>query len=260
MSDSPSPAASASRFPLAVLIAFVPGASYLCAFLYQLGYAQHFGIPAQLIHVTLESVFLAGGVIGSTGYYAFTTVGSPGKGSAPMSPALRKRFLEGSVLVVLLGLATFISGHWKFHLVVFAVFMFFLFGLSAVPHAGKGISYAQALEEWDKNHGTYIDFFITKLGVNAVANVLIVVMILFQFWLYGDSEAVQQRNFLVRATRPETVLLRVYGDKMIFATLRPDRRSIDCTFQIREVADKSNLTLRLQHLGYLKVFKPKEDD
>ena len=71
--------------------------------------------------------------------------------------------------------------------------------------------------------------------------------------IVGTEHATKRVSFLVASTKPETVVLRIYGDRMICASFNRITRQVEPNFVLLKVAEDPRLRLRLEPVGPLHV-------
>jgi len=114
-----------------------------------------------------------------------------------------------------------------------------------------------------------IRFFVFKIFKNIKENIfykiekhplrLIVIVLIISIsgaWLYGYSQARDQKIFLVRETTPEQVVLRIYGDKLITAPFDKQNKEVRYGyFYITKMGDEPNILIKFDVVGPLSPVK-----
>jgi hypothetical protein len=95
------------------------------------------------------------------------------------------------------------------------------------------------------------------LAVVVILAILLLLAILPLAFLVGRGEAMSQQDFLVTFTNPsmppDTVVLRIYGDKMVCASFDFEKREVTKTFFVLKLDDEPRPKIYLAKVGPLKV-------
>jgi hypothetical protein len=89
-------------------------------------------------------------------------------------------------------------------------------------------------------------------------NETLVIITVFLLGLYialsaGKAEATKQEEFLVTNTKPELVVLRIYGDNLICAPFDRKTGEVEESFSVLKNTGDPNLSLRFEKLGNLHI-------
>ena len=256
-SAEPTPA-TRFKFSLSegILLATASASAYLWTFQYERGFASHFGVPAQFINVSLINVlFVAALVIG----VIFTAI--------PVANALVMIFFprvsshplllrHATTMFILLPIALFPAYIYGTRLALLgglgmlAFMVLYVFVLPLLNR--REVGYIKKLEvqaERDRSTGatTLIGLVSRRLGPNLTLGVYLFIYSFFFATFAGDATATNQKEFLVTtlpSSTNEVVLLRAYGDDLIFAPFNRNTKEVQKSFTILKVADlKTPLTL-----------------
>jgi hypothetical protein len=87
-------------------------------------------------------------------------------------------------------------------------------------------------------------------------------IIIYYIWIWfslsaaqnaGRFEAMWKKEFLVPASRPESVILSTFGDNMIVAPFDRKTKEVERSFSILKKGEDPNLLLRWEMVGPLQV-------
>lgn len=84
--------------------------------------------------------------------------------------------------------------------------------------------------------------------------ILFIALVMISF-TWGSSEAKYRKNFFVIGNSPETVVLRIYGDKLICAPFDRTDKIVEGNIVIRKMFGSSSLMLRSEEIGPLRLRK-----
>lgn len=247
-----------------VMVSIVTGAAYATAYAYEVGSARAFGIPIGLIDMQLMPSLFA--TVVSLGALLFVFVQSADALSAlvipktdehPVITALRVPF----ILVVLAygfwlvgGAAVFSRRDW----LVFAAAMVAWALLRLTPgllFRQLRIGYKEKLRAWHQFdvalQGPLNRLLFGSLGSLTVVLVLSGVFVLLGL-TGGYAQSKRQDVFFITNQKPETVVLKIYGDRVITAEFRRQEKKIGRLYQVLKI-DAAGLTLRQERIGPLSL-------
>jgi len=103
----------------------------------------------------------------------------------------------------------------------------------------------QRLDEFVKSLIEYLKKFLRRqrLTIMVVTSVLLVVwLFIWVPWKLGHIEASATTDFWITSTYPQSVVLRIYGDRLVCGTLGEDNVTLNGTFFV--IGPSDNLTLK----------------
>jgi len=227
-----------------ILLAASTGVFYLLAFIYEWGYARHFGIPIEFVNVGLTNVLftmalmliLIGVLLGLANIIA-------------AFPALRVSregafrliiFTTVNATVVFLA---YLSGNWYYWKVFGISFSVLALVLYVFPWMNKRRRVKVA---------TWLPFPNLRL---VPFTLLMAIWFVYGAVDYGDAIATKQKQFLTTnysySASQEMVLLRVYGDNLVLAPFNRNTKEVQMSFTILKVSDLKT-ALTLEEVGPLK--------
>lgn len=72
-------------------------------------------------------------------------------------------------------------------------------------------------------------------------------------FVFGHTDAVNRTEYVVLNTVPESVIIKIYGDKVVSAPFDREKRVLYKSFTVHRLGDDSGLTLSPQSVGPLEV-------
>lgn len=199
-------------FSLALIIAAIPAMGYLFAYSYQAGYAQAFGIPPELIRLSILDVvrvwFPVVGLIvmalGAGGVFLLFL---------PLEALRRAARLIATTLgagIVAAFLVT-ISAEWK----VWVVFVVLTAVVLFVPLVFSK-RHRKPKKQESNRQPMVIDYVMPWIWA-------VVIVVVFAVWsgVIGWSYATHRTDFMVLSGQPPLVVLQVYDDVLVTAPYTP---------------------------------------
>lgn len=247
------------------VIALAPIAAaigYTMAYLYELGYCSAFGIPSEFIQLqstniiaTVSRVFISFYLLFWVGFALLLYVNSPSRG--PLTP-IRRRMLI--IAFVLLGYIAFALGYqrafqeWYLAIVLLVYFALVLF---VVPRwtrkdvTGGYIAKLAAQDEADRQAPDPLAFITKRIGWATIGILFFLAAVLLLSYLNGEDAATRQEYFLVPSTDKDSVVLRVYGDRLICTQLDERSNEPNGRLFVLKLDDEPRPVLSLQKVGPL---------
>jgi hypothetical protein len=242
-----------------VVLAAAPFLGYLGTYLRERGFADYFAIPQQLISVNLGDVLsftfgfavaLTGAVIGVD--FFRTVIGqedNPMRLPSLISIAvLAVSFLE----MVLFGLSL---EQWKYWGIPLAILVAGWGYLIVAPHLKHGFVASASLpreeQPSDLRAHTILDELMVRFGPGVLVVVIYIAAGLFVGWSLGRAEAVNKVDYLVPASNPSLVVLRIYGDTVVAANFDRRHRRVGRDFVIWKISGQG-VRLNLRRVGPLR--------
>lgn len=226
------------------IIFISPILAYLCAFLYEAGFLNYFGIPIEFIRVELTTIVVTAGVVLSVILISYFLANL---GIIFLHPLLREYKLSNKLQNIIMFSLTFVG---------IGVFVFTFSVTSAMSYCAGAItsliiftilSYKGCLNtkaECDENKRN----IRRKLAI-----LLLSFFSLFIFWKGGFNEAHIRGAFVVIKTSPEKVVLRIYGDRLICASFDRVTKKIQRDFTIINLTKDFSSDFNYENMGPLRI-------
>jgi len=199
-------------FSLALIIAAIPALGYLFAYSYQGGYALAFGIPPDLIRLSILDVVrvwfpVVGLIVMALGAGGVFLLFLPLE-VLPKAARLVATVLGAGIIAAFL---VTISAQWKIWVVFLVLTAVVLFVPLALSKRNK-----KPKKQESNRQPMVIDY--VKPWIWAV-----VLVVVFAIWsgVMGWSYATQRTNFMVLSGQPPLVVLQVYDDVLVTAPYTP---------------------------------------
>jgi hypothetical protein len=255
----------------AVLIAIASGIVYLSTYFYEAGYCDFFGVPRYFINPNTTTILVSAGAIG---VFSFSTLFLLGF-AMPLyekAKAAEKNKSPFSVLIfyiliwVVIGILLYraygfgINGAIAY-LVLFCVNLVLLFGVHFLPVIGEGgvrermIAATKSIDESPLDIWKYI---ADAYGKRAILLLLAPVVFFSISYVIGNGEASRQSVFLMALSNQDHVVLRVYGDLLIFEQVDRKEKMLTGKIVLKKMSETSQQELVLVDMGPLKGWSPKK--
>ena len=246
----------------ALIIAVLSAYGYLLAWLHEIAAAAVFGVPAELVQVsmrTVTSVGLSAAVLALLGFLLTSLVYDSTQRAC--HPVRRRVIVEvpAGVAGVLLG--TTYPTSWTTWLAISLLFIFFVLLDWLVPLLLTNTrGYMEKLRHHDKN---VMDYTPTSTLVRRVYQrwpyyqmvLFLAAVIMLATVSRGVWQARRQEHFFVPSIAPDTVVLRIYGNRLICAPVDRTTKQITRDFLFLRLGDDPEMVLRSERIGPLR---PKE--
>jgi len=141
---------------------------------------------------------------------------------------------------------------------VLVIFVLLEFGLPLLTQRDKKTYREKLLAQ--EAHEDKIDSLPTRLArLLGIPSYWLLLGVFLGVWLFhvaGDAQARRQKEFLVIASTPECVVLRIYGDELICAPFNRATKEVQPSFSIIKYANSASeprLQLSLEKVGPLKL-------
>lgn len=266
MSEDQKPTDQPARWKLseAALLAAIPAYGYFLAFRYETGFATYYGYPDSLVVVSLEKVFAAS--LAMIIFLASLLI-IANSISMMLSKENEDKVYYFTTLIISVVLAL---SHIMLRFPTITEFLMrnagpilfcaFVYGhplFSMKKHGGYFASLKAGEDASDESkRRSLIGRFSLRFSYQGF---LALVMAIFFMPLIasdvGHRDAQQRSSYLVFERAREFVVLRIYGETMIYAPLNRNEKSFDRTFFLRPVVDKPKMAFSTERIGRLK---PKE--
>lgn len=243
-----------------IFLGFISVYSYLVVFIYESAYNRFFNIPNQFISLNLSSFFIVFSSILFLLVSIFLIANLfviilPNKLN-PIRYCLIRLFYP---FILVISFLKFYGPSVSF-LILFLFFLYLVFEEFILPLFTQRDkkSYTEKLNNQELLENKIIalpDYFYFYLGKSNYRIVFTMLFFLLLINMAGNSKAMKKENFLTTSTVPELVILRIYGDNLICAEFNKKAKTVKNNFIIKSIKANSNLTLKLEKIGPLKVEK-----
>lgn len=244
-----------------LLIASIPVCAYGVALTFEMSYCWYFGIPFQLIEISMVDIAKALGLLTFIGFFVFVFIDliSFFKDIIPFT--LIRNFIKVVPLLIMTGIAIFCFREaweeWAPFASIFILFAAFNFLLPVVSHRKiKGyINKLNAADELDDSVKNLSDWLSTQVRphVNIVIASLFIAFTVS--YIAGRAFAMRNTYFIVINNPEEKVLLRIYEDKFICAEFNRTDGTIKNDFTVIKLSDSREIAYHWETVGKLKLIK-----
>jgi hypothetical protein len=199
-------------FSLALIIAAIPALGYLFAYSYQAGYAQAFGIPPDLIRLSILDVVriwfpVVGLIVMALGAGGVFLLFLPLE-ALPRAARLIATTLGAGIIAAFL---VTISAQWKIWVVFVVLTAVVLFVPLAFSKRGR-----KPKKRESNRRPMVIDYVMPWIWA-------VVIVVVFAIWsgVIGWSYATQRTDFMVISGQPPLVVVQAYADVLVTAPYTP---------------------------------------
>lgn len=245
-----------------ILVTALPALAYLCSYLYELGFARYFRIPADFISV--DVVVLLNSVIG------IFVIGCIGIAVVSLT-TLRFKSADNPVLLVLgrfwplLIVLGFIHlevqvTNWRWIVATTGCILWILLEWLAPLFEGrKGEKYRQRFARRQNELQDRRGFLGERLGVPEHALVVLsfsLFLLLAASYEWGMQEAQRKSRFIVVDDPPNTIALGIYGKKVVLGRYDSKTKELGSGRTIVFLDGKQEFRLDFQEIENLTVSRP----
>lgn len=241
-----------------ILLALASAFAYFFTFAYEKSYAAYFGIPNELIIVSLNTTLLFfTAIIGFFGFL-FILLELLTSLFGRLNPiVLQALFPIVSALLFALAQMYFYGfNHWERWIGVFVIILILgavTFILPLFTQKGTG-NYLDKLAAQQEHEERRISFSGIILRLNGISPLILLLLFVFGYFLAvtaGNAEAVKRIDFLVTGSNSEIVVLRIYGDTAIGAPFNRSTKKLDDKFTFISIKQDSLSMFELESVGPL---------
>ncbi len=242
-----------------LVVAATTGFAYMLAFSYEAGLCRSYGIPLELISVSITvmgislvsilSLLILPFCIASLIYMAV---------QGESGPVVRRiRILTPLLLLFIVDIQLF-GRRWRELAIVAALVCFFVFLEFLLPlltQRGKG-TYLQKLRARDEHDNKMLwlpDWAVHRFGLEPVTLFFVAVIAIIVSIGAGRSTALRKEMYLIRQTNPEEVLLKTYQGLMICAPFDRETRTLKRSFRFLKVNSEQGEEFVLEKVGPLAM-------
>ncbi len=245
-----------------LIITSVPIVAYLLTFAYEAGFASFFSIPLKFISVELTGVFVAGGGLLAVFVSLFFLMELMWMLFPRTDNAIFRcvwRLVPAFLLFV--GLLFLYGAHWRGWVLVLVSLVFVAWLELGSPlitqrHTAGYCEKLRAQEEIERKVGGLLAHVAMRYGRAPLLLILYLVIALVIFYSAGRARALRQEQFLLPTAPSGTVVLQIYGDRLICAPFERATKEVRKSFIVLKMPGDSGVILHLEKVGPLS---PKEE-
>ena len=240
-----------------VLITLVPLLGYTIAFAYQSGIALYYGVPLELVKISLPQILIAVTSLVAIAMVLFM-----------LSDAIYQLFPEGVIQNIIIRrilmysplfllLAVFLclfDRHWKewgWIVLIILVGVYDDFLRPLILQRSKPTYIAKIQAQWDVDSQSryLISVVFRKYGTSNTRLIMFLVLLVTLSYSVGRSAAMRQTTFYIDEANTNTVLLACYDDTLIYSTFEPTNRMLSSSIEIRRLSDALAIRLNKKNIG-----------
>ncbi|OGO15310.1 MAG: hypothetical protein A2Z02_04705 [Chloroflexi bacterium RBG_16_48_7] len=244
------------------VVALIPIAAalgYLNSYLREMSFCSVYGIPLEFVAITtitilkaFSSVFLL--LVGVLWLLGLALMAKDLKGNWAL---IWTRFV--SLLAVIIGGILFGLVYppieWLIISILSAILAIYLFFVPWIRY-DKALCYFQKLAKQDEsaaNPSAISAWFTKYVGKSGVIFILIIILMLWASLWGGKAEAETQSDYYVLSTDNNSIVLRIYADRLICATKVSDEKKINREYFIIGLTDQTSPKLKYTNTGHLAL-------
>lgn len=230
--------------------------AYSCAFVYEAGYCAYYRIPFDLVRLDTTRFLVYGFALALLGL-AFLPTFTLLYGAGQRIPLGRRpefnSFLFALGLMLTLAIFMFLASGFKPWPPISVLLGYVVVALPDVIAASRlpdKVPFTERLVMVRrKTVGDAASSISAKVKRQPLILLVSLLYLLSASWQLGNSHARYQTEFLCLDGVPMSVVLRVYGDRIICGQLSEKQR-IDKTFRLIDLSKESNILLRRQSVHH----------
>jgi len=245
----------------ALVIAAAPLMGYSFAFAFELGYAEYFEIPPELISINLFQIiiFILGTYSICLVLFFFIEMLSfliPSK-----YQILRSKLLDIVPLIMFL-VGYFLAGGWLralpfiFLLVIisFSSFILPLISQRNVKGYNAKLEAAEA-KDWGmlENNKTFSISLINLFGYKNIIMITNIFLALSLVKMSGEVYASRRVMFPILKGNSEKVILSIYGDNLVCSSFDRQKKEVASTFSVYKLASNDAQNMSQEIIGPIKI-------
>ena len=239
-----------------VLVALIPFAGYVTAFLYEYGFTSHFKIPAQFITLDWTTVLIAVAAVLFVLVVVFGLLELISPFFLPPKGAIQVALLRTVVVSVAFCVPNaFLARGWLWVVVpvVPALWAIREFLLPYIFYRGSYVERLELAQKRGRDRGHDERGLLARLPRNAFLLLVILAWVCWLAYSMGTSSASGQKEFLVVNTSPEAVVLRSYHDHLVCAYFDRESKEVERSFFVLDTASGPEFILTREDIGPLRV-------
>ncbi|MET0583074.1 MAG: hypothetical protein ABWZ08_14040 [Pseudoxanthomonas sp.] len=247
-----------------VILIIITATIYAAFLVREMGYADFFLIPHELIaasHIGLFSAAkaIAFGAAAYIGKVNLVWILAP-RGEKPIIFYIRHAI--GTSLIIGFALYPYmsvdVSWLWFVGIVCFLLFGWFVWPLITQKNV---IGYENKVAEQAHLEATSKDIFSSLFEqVDRSTYITLCLVIAMMIFAYGDGRrgAIEQENFYIVEGNPNLALIRIYGDTAVFVEFDLKKKKLDGLVRMAKISEETGITIRQTAIGRLKRFEFKK--
>lgn len=248
-----------------IIIALFPFLGYLFTFSYESGFASFFRFPREVINIGLPQIVITISILYTTSILVFFSIEWVSLVFFKNRPILYQTIVQALPMFGLLISYIVVYGFKQYFMIIILLVLMPLSEFIAPlitqrdkkDYESKLLAYDQ--NEWRvrRERGA---FSVRLLEIFGRKNIMFVINLFLCFILtqsLGEIVASRQIRFFIIPGNPEKVVLRIYGNNLIWAEFNRERKIITSGVSYYNLTDPQVKNLKLEILGPLKVEKQK---
>ena len=243
------------------IIAFIPIAAYVIAFIYEHGYTSYFGIPWELINISLTNVLILAAALLFISLFLFQIIVLINTMLSLWNNVLIRWLKNHLMLFMSFLILIIIARDWKLTCFLLA----FLFLIFIIPDIILPIfpwdksTYFQRLcalekKELEEKKKKSITLDLAEyLGRETILFYILFCFIAISAHALGGVNAQKQGSFFILKEPSEKVVLRIYGDNLICNTFTRGTNILKRELLIKKIGSDTEMLLQYEKVGPFKL-------
>ena len=234
-------------------------AAYWFTFRYEVGYLSHFGLPSQIVEVSLQTALLvtAGSWSGIVFFFFITNMVAL---RWPEHPAIQDKVVRifGMLLLPVIYVINygFRTQDWPIYLSVLVFVLLFELVWPLLVFREKGSIRDRLIDDEDaeakiRARGLF-GRINTAFGPGASFALFFLIMGTLIAGAVGKIMAERQTEYLVFADAPNFAIIRIYGDTILAVPFDPVSRTVQSQLMIRKIGTEKTMLILAPKVGPLK--------
>jgi len=246
-----------------IVIALIPFLGYLFTFAFESGYATFFNFPKEFINIGLPQVVITISILYTTAVLLFFGIEFLSFVFFKNEPSLYHNIVS---FLPLFGysIGYFIISGWS--AAIPFIILIFILGFSSfiaplITESDKK-DYESKLQAFDKSDWEFREdrgvLSVRLIRMIGHRNIMLIINLFICFGLtqtLGGVLASRQIRFFVIPSKPEKVILKIYGENLICAEFNRKTKNLKSEISIYKSVDPQVQNLKFEILGPLKVQK-----
>lgn len=242
-------------FSEGILLALLTAVSYIYTYSYEKGFFSVFDLPEILIEVNINTVLYTAAWLFAILFFVTVFV-------VQLLIALNIKRLGliamlPSIFLLLVTILMYGFAHWREWLwLLVIVVVSFLINIPTLMRKEYIDDKTEILDVPEgKSNNFWSLFLFNRLKSSPEVYLLAILLIVGIYFSYslGKSQALRETSYLVVNTEPESVVLRIYGDKMLCSPVNKKTRELSNKLLIFKVSDNRNIVFSRENIGPLHV-------
>jgi hypothetical protein len=240
-------------------ILLAPMVGYFLYFFYEIGYCGSFGVPLLFIKMDLTAALIFTGALIAISPLIILLIAAgveylkPDESEHRVVRALRLYLPMGALVISAMAIYNVHWHRWIWYVVVLSIliagdFIIALFGPRDTPYLARLEGPFGILT----GRGTIWHVAKAKIGTELTVLIASICLGTILVNALGESVAFHQERFTVPSCSPDSVVVRMYGDKILCARFEPSTKKVLKEIFVLTVGADSNISFETKLLGPLK--------